>query len=143
MSLAPSPVDLLLPPPKSIEIRPRLRSPRLLVIEDDPSIIPLLTRALIQLDPDIVLDWACNADEGRSALASCDYDAVLADFMLADSESGLALYEDCQALQPDACFAMMSALPIRLPERRFRFLRKPFDVDDCRRFLADLFDETD
>ncbi|MCR9095486.1 MAG: hypothetical protein NXI30_14795 [bacterium] len=140
MSLSPRPLEDLRPPPKTVVVQPRLRSPRMLVIEDDPMVIPLIARALHQLDPDVVLDWARDAEEGRSALASADYYAVLADFMLADSESGYSLLGSCRFLQPAARFAMMSALPISTPQHAFGFLRKPFGVKECEAFLADLLD---
>jgi hypothetical protein len=67
MSLYPRTIDHLTPPVKANDVFPRIRSPRILVVEDDPAIIPLVTRALVQLDPDIVLDWAFNAEDARSA----------------------------------------------------------------------------
>lgn len=143
MSIPLVPIDQLEPPPKEIDFHPRLLSPRLLVVEDDPQMIPLLTRALRLLDPDIQLDWATSAKEGRGALASGHYDAVLADFVLEDSDSGFSLYEDSRTLQPDARFAMMSALPISPPEQSCGLLRKPFDVLECRRFLEGLLLGTD
>jgi DNA-binding NtrC family response regulator len=142
MSLYPRTIDHLTPPVKANDVFPRIRSPRILVVEDDPAIIPLVTRALVQLDPDIVLDWAFNAEDARSALASGGYEAVLADFVLADSDSGYSLLSECREYQPNARFAMMSSLPIAPPEKTAGFLRKPFAVSQCRSFLADLLDGT-
>ena len=83
--------------------------------EDDVQLMPLLGRALHWVDPDVVLDWATDVGQARSAIVENEYRAILADFMLADSDSGLSIYADCRALQPEARFAMMSALPISLP----------------------------
>lgn len=124
--------------PKHPRLQPESRSPRILVIEDDGSLMPILSRAVAGLDPEVVLDWVTNATDARSALHDGKYDAILADFLLADSESGFALRTDSEILQPEARFAMMSALPISLPERSFRLLNKPFSIRECRDFLKDL-----
>ncbi len=129
--------------PKTPDLGIRIRSTRLLVIEDDTSMIPLVSRALTYLDPDIVLDWATNADDARSALTDGQYDAILSDFMLADSDSGFSIYSDCRTLQPNARFAMMSALPISLPDGAYGLLAKPFDVNECRNFIEGLLGDMD
>lgn len=137
------PLPDLMPPPKKKPVLPRIHSKRILVIEDDHFMLPLISRALAHLDPDIVLDWATNAEDARSALASGRYTAVLADFMLEDSDSGFSLFGDCRELQPSARFAMMSALPISLPEGAFGLLRKPFNVEECGDFLDRLLSDAD
>ena len=63
--------------------------------------------------------------------------------MLADSESGFSIYSDARELQPDAQFAMMSALPIGIPVDAYGLLKKPFDVAECRLFLDGLLDHAD
>lgn len=140
-SLSTYPLERLVAPPKPIDVRPLIHSPRILVIEDDPGMLPLVSRGLALVDPDYAIDWVTTADEGRTALVSGEYRAVLADFILADSESGFSLHADCRILQPDARFAMMSALPISLPENAYGLLRKPFDVAECRTFLEGLVAE--
>lgn len=135
------PLPFLTPPPKTLDLCPKIRSTRILVVEDDHGMMPLLSRALANLDPDIVLDWATNAEDARAAMRDGHYDAILADFMLADSDTGYSLYADSRELQPMAPFAMMTALPIAPPDGAWGLLSKPFDVTQCQAFLAELLDD--
>ena len=143
--MAALPLPDLRPPPKRThtDTWPSLHAPRLLVVEDDVQLMPLLGRALHWVDPDVVLDWATDVGQARSAIVENEYRAILADFMLADSDSGLSIYADCRALQPEARFAMMSALPISLPVVAVGLLYKPFDLGRVCDFLRRLLDPSD
>ncbi len=118
-----------------------IRDPRLLVIEEDLDLKVVLERVASFLDPNFIVDWCTNVRTAREALRHTTYDLVLADYLLDGSGFGIHLLRDCQAQQPYAKFAMMSAYPLAgcvdaLAHQHVPFLRKPFSVTECRNFLA-------
>ncbi|MGI9590438.1 MAG: hypothetical protein ACR2P8_03640 [Myxococcota bacterium] len=117
----------------------RIRRPRLLVVEDDPDMWRLVERAAREANPEVLIHWTTSADGARSALERYEFDAVLADFMLENSQSGWWLLGECQRLQPNARIALSSSLPLRSPEAiGCPFLKKPFGIQDCRTFVTRL-----
>lgn len=128
----------LVPLPKTVVPVICLDSWRMLVIEDDLQLLPLIARAAQGIDPDLVIDWAVDRDEARSAMLESQYDAVLADYLLPGSPSGFTVHRDCRRLQPHSRFAMMSSMDIPIPVGCHGFLKKPFGIVGCREFLYDL-----
>lgn len=114
---------------------------RMLVVEDDRDLWPLVEGAVRQLDPSIVTEFAPDfRDASHRIEGGRRFDVVLADFLLADSENGWRLRSICRERQPDAAFAMTSSMPMRLPDLQSApFLRKPYTMQECRRFVARLF----
>ena len=111
---------------------------RILVVEDDRDQWRLVERAAHALDSALELDWVCDDATAVDRLSRERYDLVLVDYMLKDSENGFSLRRTCEALQPEATFAMMSSLPLRPPAGEdCPFLQKPFTPDQCRDFLTD------
>lgn len=135
MSLAMIPLE---PPPKTRDAFTDFATRRLLVIDDDYQLIPLIGRAAQQIDPDLVIDWACGAQEARMALCESRYQAALVDFVLPGSESGFSIAKEIELRQPGSRIAMMSALPISIPSSCRGFLLKPFGLRECRHFLSNL-----
>ena len=136
--MTPTSLAATLPAPPKREHPPKLLAPRLLVIEDDSDLLPILARVVHAIDPELEVDWATHAEAARSAVRTEQYRAILSDYLLADSDTGLVLYRDCTQHQPEARFAMMSALPISLPSDSCQLLRKPFTLSECQSFLAQL-----
>lgn len=121
----------------------RLHGLRLLVVEDDRDLEPLVRRAAGSLSPPVAVDWCTSAEQARELLARRYYDAVLADYALEGENSGLALRADCWKHQPQAVFAMTSSYPLTdylhsVGRAGCPFLPKPFDVWTCRRFVQSL-----
>ncbi len=121
----------------------RLHRPRLLMVEDDRSLEPLVRRAARSLDPPVLVDWCDSAESARELLARRFYDVVLADYLLDGDDAGLALRGDCWELQPQAVFAMTSSYALEdylhsVGRPGSPFLPKPFGLWECRRFLASL-----
>jgi DNA-binding response OmpR family regulator len=121
----------------------RLHVPRILVVEDDRDLEPLVRRAAATLSPPVAIDWCTSADEARALLELRYYDAVLADYVLEGAGSGLSLRTDVWKLQPQALFAMTSSYPLAdylhsVGRAGCPFMAKPFDVWTCRRFLRTL-----
>lgn len=118
----------------------RIRSRRMLVVEDDPDLRDVFEYVGAAVDPDLVLDWAENVPDAVRHMERERYDVVVSDYLLDESGSGLTLRHWCDSHRPRTRFAMMSAFPIGdvtsgsdLPTP---FLPKPFTVAQLRRFLC-------
>lgn len=117
----------------------RIHRPRLLVVEDDPDMWRLIERAAREANPEVLIHWTTDAEGARSALECFEFDAVLADFMLENSQSGWWLLGECRRLQPRARIALSSSLPLRAPGAvGCPFLQKPFGIEQCRSFVTQL-----
>ena len=128
----------------------RLAPMRVLVIEDDLWLQPVVTGVVLSVDSRIKIDWCTNADQILADLdgnwrALLKYDLVVADIFLPGSTSGLDLWKSCRLACPNVQFLMMSGLS---PEQFHAemagqrkcppFLAKPFDVAECRRLVEKL-----
>jgi DNA-binding NtrC family response regulator len=121
----------------------RLHGPRMLVVEDDWDLEPLVRRAAASLSPAVAVDWCTSAEHARRLLANRYYDVVLADYVLEGDQAGLELRSDCWTFQPQAVFAMTSSYPLTeylhsVGRPGCPFLAKPFDVWTCRKFVESL-----
>jgi DNA-binding NarL/FixJ family response regulator len=67
------------PPPLS---RAALRRPRILLVDDDPSVLRALWRMLKNCRPDFKINGAANAAEALEALSELHYDAVITDLQM-------------------------------------------------------------
>jgi DNA-binding response OmpR family regulator len=117
--------------------------PRMLVVEDDRDLEPVMRRVIRSIRPDVTVDWVSDARSARSLLGIHFYDVVLVDQCLGEDGSGLSLRARCWEIQPQAIFAVMSAWPLSdylhsVGGAGTPFLRKPFALVDCRAFLRAL-----
>lgn len=120
-----------------------LHGPRILVVEDDRELEPIVRRAAASLRPPAGVDWCTSTEEAQTLLSMRFYDAVIADWRLEGARAGLDLRIDCWNLQPQAVFAMTSSYPLSsylhsVGRRGIPFLAKPFDLWRCRQFLESL-----
>jgi DNA-binding NtrC family response regulator len=120
-----------------------LHGRRILVVEDDRDLEPLVRRAAASLRPPASVDWCTSTEQAQTLLATRFYDAVLADWRLEGAHAGLELRADCWHLQPQAVFAMTSSYPLSsylhsVGRPGIPFLAKPFDLWSCREFLSSL-----
>lgn len=76
---------------------------RVLVVEDDRSLRPVLFRMLEKINPDAVVDWAGSAEDAFELLkrkirknAKEPYDLILSDVWLEGDRSGLDLLNACR-----------------------------------------------
>ena len=121
----------------------QLHGARILVVEDDRDLEPLVRRAAHTLLPPAAVDWCTSASHAHALLADRYYDAVIADWSLEGATAGLSLRAECWQLQPQAVFAMTSAYPLSrylnsVGRPGIPFLAKPFDLWSCREFLSSL-----
>jgi DNA-binding NtrC family response regulator len=111
---------------------------RLLVVEDDPDLRPVLERAARLVDPELRVDWAVSVPEAIQQLNLGEYELVLTDYLLDERGSGFTLRSWCDYHRPRLRVAMMSAYPIGDAGSRpeiGRFLRKPFTMQQLWAFL--------
>jgi two-component system, NtrC family, nitrogen regulation response regulator GlnG len=110
-----------------------MTSPRVLIVEDDPSIGLVVTAALSAENIDAQL---CDSVAARdAALANGHFDLMLTDVVLKDSD-GLATLKEVMAATPDMPVIIMSAqntleTAVRASEiNAFEYFPKPFDLND-------------
>ena len=117
--------------------------PRMLVVEDDRDLEPVVRRVVDSIRSDVAVDWVGDAQSARGLLDEHYYDVVLVDQCLGEEGSGLSLRTRCWEKQPQAIFAVMSAWPLSdylhsVGGAGTPFLRKPFALPECRSFLRAL-----
>lgn len=109
---------------------------RLLLIEDDPDIIPLFVRVLRKVDPVASLIWTLDSEAGIALIETGLCDAVIADYAIEGAATGWALSQLCRARAPGLPFGLTSALPLRSAEQSgMPFLAKPFAMREVESFL--------
>jgi DNA-binding NtrC family response regulator len=67
------------PPPQS---RAALRRPRILLVDDDPSVLRALWRLLKNCRPEFKINGAASAAQALEALSELSYDAVITDLQM-------------------------------------------------------------
>jgi signal transduction histidine kinase len=114
-------------------VKPRVSSPRILVVEDEPHLRTLHERLLGRIDAKVFL--AESAEEGRRMVAHEDLDVVISDVRM-PGESGLDFYGWLSDERPSLASRFLFVTgDIATPELRElaerspdMFILKPFDV---------------
>lgn len=109
---------------------------RILVVEDDLSLKPILQPMILKIQPKARIDWLTSAEEAfdRLNIHRGAYDVVLSDISLAGEKSGIDLVEDCYQNRISAQFVLTSGsddISTRLP-----FLHKPLKLADVDALLG-------
>ena len=120
----------------------RMRSRRILVVEDDIDLRIPIERVTRSIDPELELDWASDVSSACWLLEHDTYELVLADYNLGGGPNGVSLYRHCTRAHPRTRFALMSAYLMRDDVSSaiggpFPFLSKPFTMTGCRAFLRE------
>ena len=84
------------PPPLS---RAALRRPRILLVDDDPSVLRSLWRMLKNSRPDFKINGASSTAQALEALSELSYDAVITDLQMPGG-GGQAVLEELAAHHP-------------------------------------------
>lgn len=125
---------------KNSEMTESKRWKKVLVVEDDQTLRPVLERMLKKINPRITIDWATKGEEALSLLTEIHksksqavgvvrpYHVVLSDISLAGSKSGLELIRDCFYSRISANFVLTSASAS--PKTKIPFLKKPLQFSD-------------
>jgi len=113
---------------------------RVLLIEDDPDVAPLIYRGLRKLAPSLSIVWASDAPRAREMLWAKPFDVVIADYAIDGGGTGWTLLEEARAIDARVRCAVLSALPLGVGKLGTPFLRKPFDERELLTFLRPLLD---
>ena len=112
---------------------------KVLIVEDDPELWPILERFSEAADPGVEIEFAGNASEAEERLTSgTRYNAIVTDYCLPRPGAGKAILDRATSLQPWARVGMVSALMGFEPEKGTPFLAKPFTRQTYLRFLRNL-----
>ena len=118
---------------------------RVLVIEDDVSLVNLLTHVLEEMHPGVLIDWATSGEEAEYYIKreseiypELPYDLIVADIFLEGETTGLDIWKLCDDEFPQTQILVTSSLPVEkflsslqnemnLPA----YLPKPFTMREC------------
>jgi len=121
---------------RSLQLADPRHCDRLLLVEDDPDIIPLFVRGLRRVNPSASLIWTLDSEAGIALIEAGFCDAVVADYAIEGASTGWALSELCRTRTPVLPFGLTSVLPLRSVEAiGTPFLAKPFAIRDVASFL--------
>jgi DNA-binding NtrC family response regulator len=84
---------------------------RVLVIEDDPTLQPVLTQILKRAAPRVEVEWVESAEAAWVLLRKRHFDLVIADILLEGHETGLDFWLSCEACYPTIPVILMSGIP--------------------------------
>jgi len=123
----------------------RLRDRSILVVEDEPVVLDLLSRVLSDVGARVT--QARDGQEALDALAKDEYDLIVADLRMPNLD-GRQLYERIAEHRPDLLrrFVFSTGDLVReetvtfLEQLPNRILTKPFEVETVRRVLAQVLD---
>jgi PAS domain S-box-containing protein len=133
------------PPPKPAEPAPPGRGERILLVEDEPTVRALATRALEAAGYEVFA--ACGAEEARGLFDSgggC-FHLLFCDVVL-PGESGLTLAEYMCDCAPSLSILLTSGYTDErsrwsaIRARGIRFLQKPYSMDNMLRLVRDILD---
>jgi two-component SAPR family response regulator len=114
---------------------------RILVVEDDPTVYPLISRMVHRLNPNVGIDFALSVEGAENILHDSvrKYDVILTDIGLAGSKTGVDLVNEVCFSSVPVPFVLTSAN--REFKSRLPFLPKPFRYEDFAEKLAPYLDE--
>lgn len=117
-------------------------SKRVLIVDDEVSILRVLSNSLKKVDPTLQVTTVTNGFAALDRLLAHPYDVVVTDFNMAEMD-GLELAEAIRYAQPDARLIMITAFGnevIEAEARRikvFRYLTKPLEIGAFRQVVQE------
>lgn len=125
------------------------RAASLLIVDDEPAILDILSTALRRWRPDIKVFVATSAIDGLRLIESERVDVVVSDHRM-PGMSGVEFLECVQLRLPTARCVLMTAYPeiglvLRSANcaRIARFITKPFSAEAMVRTLVEVLEEGD
>ena len=115
-----------------------LEKKRVLVVEDDIWMKPLITKALKSAIQTVDIDWVSSAEEAFKKAHAGRYDVIISDIYLdPGQETGIGFWEYCQKQCPETPILLTSSIPVDSFARSMEgsvvhYLPKPFDVNQCK-----------
>ncbi len=120
--------------------------PRLLVIDDEESLVEML--CLFFTEQDYKVLRANSAEQAREQLSAHDFDLVLCDIMMPDG-NGLQLLKEIKTESPQTAVIMMTAYPSdqaaveAMKMGAYNYVAKPFQLDELRAQIAGALEKTE
>jgi CheY-like chemotaxis protein len=115
---------------------------RVLVVEDDTSLMPALARMIESINPEASVEWVTNAEEALHLLRkglkfgrSHVFDLILSDIVLDGEHSGIDLMEACRQAELKSKVILTSGQ--RVPDATLPFLMKPISATALERLAGD------
>lgn len=113
---------------------------RLLIVEDEPDLLRVLSRAL--REDGYAVDTAEDGDDGRFKALECDYDAIVLDWML-PVMSGLEVLKALRTKKQTPVLMLTAKTAVQsriegLNTGADDYLAKPFDINELRARLRAL-----
>jgi CheY-like chemotaxis protein len=118
---------------------------RVLIVDDEESILTVLKGSLKKLGPDYQVVTVTDGFAALDVLLEQPFDLVVTDYNMAQMD-GLELMEAIRYAQPDARIIMITAYGCETLEREverlkaFRYLTKPLDIHAFRKIVQEAFD---
>jgi DNA-binding response OmpR family regulator len=109
--------------------------PRILIVDDERTLVRMLRQVLEIEMPDAVVDAAYSGEDALSQLAKTTFDLILADLRM-PGLGGLELIKGVRYLDPDVPIILMTAYGSNDLEVQAAmvgssyYLDKPFDIQD-------------
>lgn len=116
-------------------------SKKVLVVEDDLALKPIISKILKLIDPKIELDWKTNVEVAKQVLNENDYALIIADFALQGKLTGIDLWKFCNDYYTKIPFIIISGMPIPTflammgSEICPPILQKPFYLGEAQQVL--------
>ena len=103
---------------------------RVLIVEDDRAIYPVLTRMIGRMNREVFIEFAASAEDGEWMIRSASqaFDVIVADISLEGTKTGIDLVNECYFNIKSIPCVLTSAnrdLDTRIP-----FLAKPYRYED-------------
>ena len=132
-----------------VEIQPK----RILVVEDDPLMMTLLKKAILDILPDSEISWATSLEQAftkiiqnSTILEKKPYELIVADVFLKGSGTGLDLWRVLCATYPQIPFLVISSLSEEnvvtavgeIEKKSLFFFRKPFSFLECKNKIKNI-----
>ena len=120
------------------------RGKRVLVVDDDPFVCDVVSRALT--NHDYTVDVAGDGMEALTAISSEPYDVILTDIRMPGDVDGIELFDRTTTSRPELAkrFVFMTGNLLdnrtmgRLEGMRVRFVEKPFDIHHLASVIHDV-----
>lgn len=132
-----------------VKIQPK----RILVVEDDPLMMTLLKKAILDVLPDSEIFWATSLEQAFGKIVQNStiyekkpYELIVADVFLKGSGTGLDLWRVLCATYPQIPFLVISSLSEEnivtavgeAEKKNLFFFRKPFSFIECKNKIKNI-----
>ncbi len=118
--------------------------PRVLVVEDDLWMQPLIYGAVKSAIPNACIDWVESAEDATRKTRYTKYSIVIADIYLKPNQgTGIDLWNICRDECPEIPILLMSSIPVDTFLKKMGlydpyYLPKPFSLVQCKEIIRNL-----